>query len=168
MSRRITKRVKTRWSPQTPSGAQSLLDQMERAILRGKISNDPTSPPFTTVDMPTHVANYMLDAIRMIRGGVDANAALHLIAIKRGRKPKHERDTLIAIRIRERMKTYRETQETATCEIGQKFELGDDGAVTARKNGSTGADFFENIRELYGETFAKEYINHLIRRANQG
>ena len=174
MSRRITKRVKTRWSPQTPKGAQSLLDQMERAILRGRISDDPTSPPFTTVNIPTHVANYMLDAIRMIRGGVYANAALHLIAGKCGRKSNLERDTLIEIRILELKEIYKKTKgikgaaATATREIGQQFALGYDGADSARKNGAKGVKFIRDIRKLYGEAGVNEYIEYLIRRTNQG
>ena len=168
MSRHLAKRVKTRWSPQNPRGAQSLLDQMEKAILRGKVSNDSVSTPITTVNLPIHVANYLLDAIWMIRGGVDANAALHLVAGKRGRKSNSDRDKLIAIRIRERMEIDAESKETATREIGQRFALSDDGAKSACENGSTGADFFEDIRKLYGETVANEYIDHMIKRANHG
>lgn len=168
MSRPSAKRIKSRWTPQTPRGAKSLLDQMERAILGGKVCNDPSSTPFTTVDLPIHVANYMLDAICMIRSGVDANAAFHLVADKRGQKAKSDRDTLIAIRIRERVSTYGESQETATHEISQQFNLSYDATINARKNGRKGADFFEEVRELFGDTVSQGYIEHLINRTNQG
>lgn len=168
MSRPSAKRIKSRWTPQTPRGAQSLLDQMERAILAGKVSNDHTSTPFTTVDMPIHVANYMLDAIQMIRGGVDANAAFHLVAGKRGRKHNSERDALIAIRIRQRQRTYTESQEAATYEIARQFKLPFETTVTARNNGRKIADFYEDIQERSGETVALEYVEHFAHRVNQG
>lgn len=173
--KKIQKRTKTRWSPNTPGGAQSLLDNIERALLKGKSSDDPTLPPYTTVEIPAAAANYLLDAIRMIRGGVDANAALHLVADKRGRKSNNDRDTIIAIQIRERMKIHGESQEAATAEIGRQFNLSHDGAVSARKNGNKheGADFFDedflsSIREFGGDEAVHDYIAHLINRAKQG
>lgn len=161
-------RVKTHWDPKTPTTAHSILDQIERAILAGKPSDDPASPPFTTVKMPAHAANYMLNAIRMIRGGVDANAAFHLVADKRGQKKKSDRDTLIAIQIRERMRTHGESQEAASAKIGEQFNLSTPGAETARKNGREGADFFDQIRQFGGDDAGNDYIAHLTRKASGG
>ncbi len=161
-------RIKTRWTPETPKAAQSLLDQIERAILNGNPSENPDSPPFTTFDIPAHAANYLLDAIRMIRGGLDANAALHLVANQRGRTRNNDRDDLIAIMVRERMSAHRESQETATAEVGAHFNLGQHGAENARKNGHQAADFFDQIRQFGGDGAADEYMDYLIRKSKRG
>lgn len=169
MQPKITIRRFSRWSPQTPEGAQSLLDQLERSLLRGKPSDDPVQPPYVTADIPVAAANYLIDAIRMTRGGVDPSGAFHLVPRRRGAKRKTENHALIIAAARRHARETGEGVKTSAAKIACEYFIGPDGAERALLDNEARscADFIDDILEFGGEEIAQEYMDSLKRRSKK-
>lgn len=161
-----TKRCFSRWSPQTPEGAQSLLDQLERSLLRGRSSDDPARPPFVTAEIPVAAANYLIDAIRMTRGGVEPKRAFHLVPRKCGAKRKTGQHALIIEAARRSASETGMGVKTSAGKVADEHFIGPDGAERALlgNEARSCADFIDDILEVGGEAIAQEYMDYLKRR----
>lgn len=166
---KIAKRCFSRWSPQTPEGAQSLLDQLERSLLAGKPSNDPARPPCVTAEIPVAAANFLIDAIRMTRGGVTPSGAFHLVPRRRGATRKTEKHAMIITDARRHARKTGEGVKTSAAKVAGKHFIGPDGAERALLDNEARsyADFIDDILEFGGEEIAQEYMDYLRQRAKK-
>lgn len=156
----------SRWSPLDPTGAMSLLDQLERALLKGQPSTDPTKPDTVTAEIPTHAANFLLQAIYQIKTGVTADDALGLTN-RIGRRSNKYRDALLAIRVND-LRMAGMSFEKAIAEAGNTYCISEGAAKDAYKNGADHADFVDDLRNTYGDDVANEHIRHITERLSRG
>ncbi len=170
---------RSRWSPQNRAGALSLLDQLKRALLDGKLIEN-QNPEHVRVELPVHVANYLLTAVHAIAAGIDSNAALGLSDPKRG-KSNNNRNMLICIEI-DQLRDEGLTKRAAVLKVGGKYFLSDDAISTIYQNFSAPnlskleaigsyvanpSDFLADIKaevKFGGAAAAQEFIDHISKK----
>jgi len=152
----------------------SLLSQAKRAILCGTPGHTQGTPEKLAVDLPVHVANYLLDAIYSIEQGTDAATAFGLKPPK-GRPSKQQRDMLIRIEL-DKLRQGGTSLDDALNILAKQFNLSASAthsaynkfsSATIRRQEESGefttnpTEFLDDLKEMYGHEVADEFLGSL-------
>lgn len=149
-------RNKKRFHPVNHEGAISLINQAIKAMLKEE-------------PLPSHVANYLLEAFYSIKKGEDAKKALSLSG-KAGHYSKNIRNFLFRKAVDENRALGMTRNEAILQEQG-KFsmhpkELGDISftAETSYKEGEPAYEFYKKIVNELGQECADDYLEMKIQK----
>jgi len=144
-----------------PGHAPSLMEQAIKSML----AQEPLKP---------HVANYMIESMRLLLAGEDGNRAFALQKARGLKQKNRKRNIEISLRAREAEIKWGK-QDAAFQVVAGEF-LGDEGLYGVVKNahflaskapagknvyGSSDADYYDDLAANFGKEVADEWLNSL-------